>query len=123
MRSTTSHPVNLPYRRQELLALFTQAVREDVEKGGRYDARSDVINIWSQPWMLQSLRPTSTVMGTFYCAWGKANTIYQIDTEQGFSVHRLLQELSLLELKALGRVKHGTCQSVSGPAAAPRRSD
>jgi hypothetical protein len=123
MRSTTSHPVNLPYRRQELLALFTQAVREDVEKGGRYDARSDVINIWSQPWLPQSLRPTSTIMGTFHCAWGMANTIYQIDTEQGFSVHTLLQELSVLELKALGWVKHGTCQRVHGPATTPRMSD
>jgi hypothetical protein len=112
MWSTTSHPVNLQYKRQELLALFTQAVREDVEKGGRYDARSDVINIWSQPWLPQSLRPTSTIMGAFHCAWGGANTIYQIDTDHGFSVHTLLQELCILELKALGRVKHGTCQSV-----------
>jgi hypothetical protein len=122
MRSTTSHPVHLQYRRQELLALFTQAVREDVEKGGHYDARSDVINIWSQPWLPQSLRPTSTIMGTFHCAWGEANTIYQIDTEQGFSVPRLLQELGILELKAFGRVKHGTYQSVRAPAA-PRMSD
>ena len=119
MRSTTSHPVNLQYKRQELLALFTQAVREDVEKGGRYDARSDVINIWNQPWLPQSLRSTSTIMGTFHCAWGKANTIYQIDTEQGFSIQTLLQELSVLELKALGRVKHGLCQSIHVPAAGP----
>jgi hypothetical protein len=123
MRSMTSHLVNLQYKRQELLALFTQAVREDVEKGGRYDARSDVINIWSQPWLPQSLRPTSTIMGTFHCAWGRANTIYQIDTDHGFPVHTLLQELCVLELKALGRVKHGTCQSVRVPTAGPRTSN
>jgi hypothetical protein len=110
MRSTTSHSVNLPYEHRELVALFGQAVREDVERGGRYDARSDVINVWSQPWIPHSLRSTSTVMGTFYCRWGRANTIYQIESDRGFSLETLLQELCVLELKALGRVKHGRCQ-------------
>jgi hypothetical protein len=117
MRRTTSHIVNLPYEHQELLALFTQAVREDVEKGGRYDARSDVINVWSHPWVPQSRRAASTIMGTFHCMWEQDNTIYQIEADTGFSLNVLLQELCVLELKALGRVKHGKCHSLSLPLA------
>jgi hypothetical protein len=119
MRRTKFHPVHLQYERQELLALFTQAVREDVEKGGRYDARSDVINVWSHPWLPQSLRATSTIMGTFHCTWGQENTIDHIEADKGFSFNTLLQELCVLELKALGRVKHGKCQHVRVPLTRP----
>ena len=45
--NTTSHQVNFPYTRQELEALFVLANREDVEEGGRYDARGGAINVWS----------------------------------------------------------------------------
>jgi hypothetical protein len=41
------HPVVFPYTRQELEALFRLAKEQDVEQGGRYDARSGAINIWS----------------------------------------------------------------------------
>jgi hypothetical protein len=99
--------VHLQYDPQELLALFTQAVREDVEKGGRYDARSDVIHVWSRPWFPQNLRAASTLMGAFHCTWEPQNTIDQIETDAGFALNTLLQELYMLELKALGRVKHG----------------
>ena len=44
---TTSHDVDLRYTHAELLALFQLANAEDVEQGGRYDARSAAINIWS----------------------------------------------------------------------------
>lgn len=48
---TTRHQVNLSYTRQELDTLFTLANREDVEDGGRYDARSGAIN-FSGRWIL-----------------------------------------------------------------------
>jgi hypothetical protein len=42
---TTAHPVELVYSRRELLALFHAARAADVERGGRYDARSGVIHL------------------------------------------------------------------------------
>jgi hypothetical protein len=111
MRSTTTHTVNLQYQRQELRALFTRAVKEDVERGGRYDARSTVIHVWSHPWLPRSMRETSMIMGTFHCLRGKENRIYQIDIDTAFTLPKMLQELCVLELKALGQVKHGMCSS------------
>ena len=45
---STRHTVNLRYEREELHALFDVASAEDVEKGGRYDARGGVITILGQ---------------------------------------------------------------------------
>jgi hypothetical protein len=111
MRSLTTHTVDLQYQRQELRALFTRAVKEDVERGGRYDARSTVIHVWSHPWLPHSRREISRIMGTFHCLRGKENRIYQIDIDATFSLHKMLQELCVLELKALGRVKNGRCSA------------
>lgn len=47
---TTRHPVEFPYTRPELEALFRDARDHDVEQGGRYDARSAAINVWSHHW-------------------------------------------------------------------------
>ena len=47
---TTSHQVNLFYTREELMAIFDVPNAEDVEKGGRYDARGGAINVWSHHW-------------------------------------------------------------------------
>jgi hypothetical protein len=33
--------------------------------------------------------------------------LYEIETDEGFSLEDLMQELGRLELQALGRVKHG----------------
>ena len=46
-------------------------------------------------------------MGTFHCAWGVENRIYQIETDPGFSIADLQRELGILEMKALTRLKHG----------------
>jgi hypothetical protein len=46
---TTTHKVDLPYEKEELLALFDLASKEDVDEGGRYDRRGGAINIWSHP--------------------------------------------------------------------------
>jgi hypothetical protein len=49
---TTRHPVDFPYTRPELDALFQYARDHDVEKGGRYDARSACIILLFGPWPL-----------------------------------------------------------------------
>jgi hypothetical protein len=104
--------VDLRYKRQELLAVFALAVKEDVDKGGRYDARSNAINIWSHPWTPQALRQESTIMGTFHCAWEVENRIYQIETDLGFAFDDLMRELATLEMKALHRLRHGSQSGV-----------
>jgi hypothetical protein len=113
MRTSTIHKVDFPYTRQELLAVFALAVDEDVEKGGRYDARWKALNVWSHPWTSRAMRAESTIMGTFYCTWGvEKSKVHQIETDAGFSLNTLLQELGVLELKALGLVKHGKPQTL-----------
>ncbi len=104
---TTRHTVNLRYTRQELLALFDLAEREDVEKGGKYDKRGGAINIWSHSWINDATRHDSETIGTFYVHWLEDNCIYQIVCDEGFSLDDVLLELATLELKALGQVKHG----------------
>ena len=121
MRRTIIHTVDLRYTRQELLRVFTTAVKEDVDKGGRYDARSNAINIWSDPWTQAAWRQESTVMGTFHCAWGMENRIYQVETDLGFSFADLMRELGALEIKALASLKHGTEPDVLAKSHAPKR--
>jgi hypothetical protein len=56
---TTRHPVDFVSTHQELQALFRYANDHDVEKGGRYDARSAAINIWSHHWAHPATREES----------------------------------------------------------------
>ena len=63
---TTSHTVNLHYTREELHALFDVANAEDVEEGGRYDARGGAIHVWSHHWVHPATRDKSEMMGSFY---------------------------------------------------------
>jgi hypothetical protein len=104
---TIRHPVDFPYTRQELQALFRVANEGDVEKGGRYDARSAAINVWSHHWQHPATREASETIGSFYGRWAPTPMLYAIETDEGFSLEDLLQELGRLELKVLGRVKHG----------------
>lgn len=104
---TTQHDVDLRYTKDELRALFRLANAEDVEAGGRYDARSAAINVWSHSWINAATRHDSETIGTFYFWWGDRNCLYQIECDEGFSLDDLLLELGTLEKKALGRVKHG----------------
>ena len=53
---TTRHPVDFAYTRPELEALFAYARQHDVERGGRYDARSAAINLWSHHWANDATR-------------------------------------------------------------------
>lgn len=108
--TTTPHSTDLRYTVPELKALFDVARREDVEWGGRYDARRAAINLWTQPWPQGCLSPLtgeSTLLGTWYFQGGTAPRLWQISTDAEATLTDLLQELGGLELKALWRLKHG----------------
>jgi hypothetical protein len=103
----TRHAVDGPYTRQELEALFRLANEQDVERGGRYDARAVAINVWSHHWAHRATREDSDLLGTFYVQWAPTPRLYQIEVEAGFTLEDLLHELGQLERQALGVVKHG----------------
>jgi hypothetical protein len=104
---TTRHPVDFAYTRPELEALFRYARSHDVDKGGRYDACSAAMNLWSHHWQHPATQHDSALLGTFYFVWGEAFRLWEIETEAGFSLEGLMAELGQLELQALGYVKHG----------------
>jgi hypothetical protein len=66
---TTHHAVDFAYTRPELAALFRYARAHDVEWGGRYDARSAVILLWSHHWQHPATKADSEILGTFYVHW------------------------------------------------------
>lgn len=108
--TTTPHSTDLRYTVPEFKALFDVARREDVEWGGRYDARWAAINLWTQPWPQGCLSPLtgeSTLVGTWYFQGGTAPCLWQISTDAEATLTDLLQELGGLELKAFWRLKHG----------------
>jgi hypothetical protein len=107
---TIRHPVDFAYTRPELEALFQYARDHDVERGGRYDARSACILLWSHHWLNDATREESEIIGSFDVRWTDPPTLWAIDTDEGFSLEDLLQELGCLEMQALGRVKHGDPQ-------------
>jgi hypothetical protein len=107
---TTRHLVDFPYTRYELRALFAVASWEDVEHGGCYDACSTAINLWTRPWPEEWSLPRcddSVLKGTFHFAWGNPPGLWQVETDESFTLADLLRELGQLELKALGHLKHG----------------
>ena len=99
--------VQYRYTREDLKAIFDLVYEEDVERGGRYDGRSGAIHVYTYPWDNETMRLESTLMGTFYAAWGQGNLIWQLEVEEGFSLEALLEELGALEEKAVGRKIHG----------------
>jgi hypothetical protein len=103
---TTRHSVDFAYTRQELDALFRYANAHDVDKGGHYDARSAAINVWSHHWLHPATHAESETLGTFYFHW-EPPALWEIETDEGFSLEDLMAELGRLELAALGRVEHG----------------
>jgi hypothetical protein len=86
----------------QLLLLFAVANQEDVEQGGRYDARSAAINIWSHYWSTPAARHNPETLGTVHVHWGDENRIWCTETDAGFGLDDLLRELATLEQKALG---------------------
>jgi len=63
--------VDFHYSRNQLQAIFQLAYTEDVEKAGRYDARSGAINIYTHPWNTETMRAESTLMGSIYAFWAE----------------------------------------------------
>jgi hypothetical protein len=108
---TIRHPVDFSYTRQAIEALFRYAHEHDVEKGGRYDARSAAVNIWSHHWAHPATREASETLGTFYVHWAPTPRLYEIETAEGFTLEDLMAELGRLELKALGYVNYGDIQT------------
>jgi hypothetical protein len=102
----TKYRANFLYDRAELFALFACAQAGDVEHGGRYDARSGVLYIWSHPWSTQALRDESTLVGNLSFDW-LSDCLAQIEWDAGFELADLLHELALLEEQALGEIRHG----------------
>jgi hypothetical protein len=88
-------------------ALFDLARAQDVEKGGRYDARSAAINIYTHPWNTETMQEESTLMGSIYVFWAEENRLWRVEMEEGFSLEDLLLELGTLEEKALGEKVYG----------------
>ena len=104
---TTTVEVHYRYSQDHLHALFDLARAEDVEKGGRYDARSGAVNIYTHPWNSPTMQEESTLMGSIYAFWAEENRLWRVDIEEGFSLEDLLVELGILEEKAMGRKVHG----------------
>jgi hypothetical protein len=107
MMKTRAVEVDDRYTRQELQAMFELARAEDLEKRGRYDARSGAIHMYTHPWNAPSMQEESTLMGSIYAFWAEENRVWQIEIEEGFSLEDLLAELGTLEEKALGEKVHG----------------
>jgi hypothetical protein len=99
--------VDFRYSRDQLNAFFELARAEDVEKGGRYDAASSAMNVYTHPWNTETMRAESTLMGSISVFWADQNRIWQIEVDEGFSFEDLLVELGTLEEKALGQKVHG----------------
>src|SRR5919108_2416048 len=100
---TTRHPVDFPYTGPELEALFAYAHAHDVERGGRYDARSAAINLWSHHWAHDATRAESDVLGTFYVRWDPPR-VWLIEAEAGFGPGGLLGAVRPLARDAPGAV-------------------
>jgi hypothetical protein len=77
-----------------------------VEKGGRDDARSAAIRVWSHHGGNSATREASVTIRTFD-VHGDPPAFDEMETDEGVSLENLFQELGRLELNALGDVKHG----------------
>ena len=74
------------------------------------DACCAAINLWTRPWPQEWIVPRSddsALKGTFHFAWGNPPGLWQVETDEGFTLADLLRELGQLEFKALGYRKHG----------------
>jgi hypothetical protein len=63
-------------------------------------------NLWSHHWLNDATREESETVGTFYMHW-EPPALYEIETDEGFSLEDLMQARGRLELQAFGYVKHG----------------
>jgi hypothetical protein len=86
---TTRYPVDFPYTFQEFNALFRYADEHAVERGGRYDAGSAAVNIWSHHWRRPATREESETIGTFYLHWDPS-VLFESEIDEGFRREDLL---------------------------------
>jgi hypothetical protein len=103
----THHAVDFAYTRQELDALFRDAHAHDVERGGHDEARSAAINLWRHRWANDATWEGSETIGTFSFDWAPTPRLWQIETDEGFTLEDLIADLGRLELQAPGSGKHG----------------
>lgn len=101
------YPVVLRYTKEEVTELFRAAHAEDVGKGGRYDLRGAIIYIWPDSQVSLTKRGKPKPVGAFYFQMRNNSGIWKIYADRGVGLADLLYELRVLELKALGQVKHG----------------
>jgi hypothetical protein len=80
------HRVDFPYMPAELEAIFRYAREHDMESGGRYDARAACILFWSHHWLHPATREASEIIGGLYVRWGDTPALWEIETEEGFSL-------------------------------------
>jgi hypothetical protein len=104
---TARHSVDFPYTPAELEAIFRYAREHDVENGGRYNARAAYMLFWSHHWLHPATREESEIIGSLYVRWGDTPALWEIDTEEGFSLDDFMAALGRLELQVLGYVKQG----------------
>jgi hypothetical protein len=121
---TTRHPVDFPYTRQELEALFRLAHDQDQALGGRYGVRPaadrsewlPAVCQWTAWWQYQDdttgamhghAWEESALMGAFLVRWGASPRVWQIDVHEPYTLLEVLRALGRMELQALQYVKHG----------------
>ena len=82
----TEHKLSIGFARIDGTSqLMEHARRNDVERGGRFDARAMAINVWDQDWTTPQRRAESRLMGTVYLDRAK-NVICAADVEAGFTL-------------------------------------
>jgi hypothetical protein len=94
---TSAVEVDYRHTRQALQAIFDLARAQDVEKGGRYDARSGAINIYTHPCNIAAMQEEGTPMSSLYALWAEEHRSWRVEMEEGFSFEDLLMELGTLE--------------------------
>jgi hypothetical protein len=103
---TIRHAVDFACTPQTLQAIFRCAREQDVERGEHDNTCSAAINVWSYHWAHPATREESETIGPFDGHWDPP-VLDEIETDEGFSLEDLMQELGWLELNALGGVKYG----------------
>jgi hypothetical protein len=99
---TTAVEVDYRYLPNQVHSLFDRVRTEDVKKGGRYDARSGAINIYTHPWNSRTMQKECTLMRTISVFWAERNRLWRIEIEEGFSLEDLLVEEERLRRRRLG---------------------
>lgn len=91
------------YGADAMRRIWRKARDEDVEQGGRFDARSAAINLYSQPWPTDGSRDESELMGTAYFVWGNENRLDRIEVEddEKFTEEEVLRAFAGLIERAL----------------------